>query len=364
MSTLRRDDEVRALSTVDTRSAAHDPSAGAAPFLNRDDRIALLALMARQRALEERGLLLYKQGRVPGSFYDGRGQEAICVGATFAMGPDDTVCPMIRDVGSHLVRGTTPKAILGHYMGRAEGVSRGRDGNIHFGEASRGVVGMVSMLADMMAVAVGMAWAFQLRGERRCALTFFGDGATSVGDWHESMNLAGLRQVPVVFVLEQNGYAYSTPSALQFAVDPLERAASYAITAVAVDGNDVEAVFEAARAARERALSGGGPTLISAHTMRMHGHGAHDDASYVPAEDLARWAAHDPLEVQRTRLRELGVDVEAIERRERDDVEAAAREALAMAPPDPASVLDGVFCEGDAVPLGRGEAPWSGFATR
>ena len=182
--------------------------------------------MVRQRALEERGLLLYKQGRVPGSFYDGRGQEATCVGATFAMGPDDTVCPMIRDVGAHLVRGTTPKAILGHYMGRAEGVSGGRDGNIHFGEASRGVVGMVSMLADMMAVAVGMAWAFQMRGEQRCALSFFGDGATSVGDWHESMNLAGLRQVPVVFVLEHNGYAYSTPSALQFAVDPLERAAS------------------------------------------------------------------------------------------------------------------------------------------
>ena len=203
-----------------------------------------------------------------------------------------------------------------------------------------------------------------MRGEQRCALSFFGDGATSVGDWHESMNLAGLRRVPVIFVLEQNGYAYSTPSARQFAHDPLERAAAYGIASVAVDGNDVEAVFEAARGARERALSGGGPTLISAHTMRMHGHGAHDDASYVPAAELARWAAHDPLELQRERLRELGVDVEAIERRERDDVEAAAREALAMAPPDPASVLDGVFCEGDAAPLGRGEAPWSGFAAR
>jgi len=363
MTTLRRDDEVRPLNTVDTRSAAHDPSA-AATFLDRDDRIALLALMVRQRAVEERGLLLYKQGRVPGSFYDGRGQEATCVGATFALGPDDTVCPMIRDVGAHLVRGTTPRAILGHYMGRAEGVSGGRDGNIHFGEASRGVVGMVSMLPDMMAVAVGMAWAFQMRGEQRCALSFFGDGATSVGDWHEAMNLAGLRQVPVIFVLEHNGYAYSTPSAQQFAVDPLERAASYGISGVAVDGNDVEAVFEATRQARARALAGGGPTLISAHTMRMHGHGAHDDASYVPAADLALWAAHDPLECQRGRLRDLGVDVEAVERREREAVEQAAREALAMAAPDPASALEGVFCEGEAVPLGRGDAPWSGFASR
>jgi pyruvate dehydrogenase E1 component alpha subunit len=320
--------------------------------------------MLRQRAVEERGLLLYKQGRVPGSFYDGRGQEAICVGATFALGPDDTVCPLIRDVGAHLVRGTTAAAVLGHYLGRAGGVSAGREGNIHFGEARRGVVGMVSMLPDMMPVAVGMAWAFQLRGEARCALSFFGDGATSVGDWHEAMNLAGLRRVPAIFVLEHNGYAYSTPSALQFAVDPLERAAAYGIAAVAVDGNDVEAVFEATRQARERALGGGGPTLISAHTMRMHGHGAHDDASYVPAADLERWEAHDPLACQRARLRDLGVDVEALEREERAAVEEAAREALSMPAPDPASALEGVFCEGEAVPLGRGEAPWSGFAGR
>jgi len=176
------------------------------------------------------------------------------------------------------------------------------------------------------------------------------------------MNLAGLRQVPVIFVLEHNGYAYSTPSALQYAIDPIERAATYGIPAVTVDGNDVEAVFDAARQARERALSGGGPTLISAHTMRMHGHGAHDDASYVPASELARWAARDPLECQRTRLRELGIDVDAIERQEREDVEQAAREALAMPAPDPGTVLDGVFCEGEAVTLGRGDAPWSGFA--
>ena len=130
---------------------------------------------------------------MPGSFYDGRGQEATCVGATFALGAADPVCPLIRDLGAHLVKGTTPLAILAHYLGRAGGVGRGRDGNVHLGEATRGVVGMVSMLADMVAVAVGMALAFKLRGERRCALAFFGDGATSVGDWHEAMNFAGVR---------------------------------------------------------------------------------------------------------------------------------------------------------------------------
>jgi pyruvate dehydrogenase E1 component alpha subunit len=318
--------------------------------------------MATQRAIEERGLNLYKQGRVAGSFYDGRGQEAIAVGATFALGPADPVCPLIRDLGAHLVKGTPPRAILGHYLGRAEGVGRGREGNIHLGDARRGVVGMVSMLGDMMAVAVGMALAFKLRGERRCALSFFGDGATSVGDWHESMNLAGVQRVPVIFVLEHNGYAYSTPSAQQFAVDPLERAAVYGIAAVAVDGNDVEAVFEATHDARERALAGGGPTMIAAYTMRMHGHGAHDDGSYVPPERYERWQRRDPLEIQRARLRELGVDVEALELAVREEVDAATRDALAMAAPDPASAAEGAFCEGEALPLGEGAAPWSGFA--
>jgi len=318
--------------------------------------------MALTRAIEERGLSLYKKGKIPGSFHDGRGQEATAVGATFALGSADPVCPLIRDLGAHLVKGTTARSILAHYLGRAGGVSRGRDGNVHFGEAQRGVVGMVSMLPDMMAVAVGMAWAFKLRGEQRCALSFFGDGATSVGDWHEAMNLAGLQRVPVIFVLEHNGYAYSTPSARQFVVDPLERAALYGIAAVAVDGNDVEEVFDATREARERALAGAGPTLIAATTMRMHGHGAHDDASYVPPEQLEHWAARDPLQCQRDRLRSLGVDVEAIDESVREEIELATQEALAMAAPEPASALEGVFCEGEAQPLGLGAAPWSGFA--
>ncbi|HEY1688709.1 MAG TPA: thiamine pyrophosphate-dependent dehydrogenase E1 component subunit alpha [Solirubrobacteraceae bacterium] len=318
--------------------------------------------MLLTRAVEERGLSLYKQGRVTGSFYDGRGQEATAVGATFALAAADPVCPLIRDLGAHIVKGTSPAAILGHYLGRAQGVSHGREGNVHLGDSERGVVGMVSMLPGMMPVAVGMAWAFKLRGEQRCALAFFGDGATSVGDWHEAMNLAGLQRVPAIFVLEHNGYAYSTPSSRQFVVDPLERAAVYGMAGVAVDGNDVEAVFEVTREARERALEGGGPTLIAATTMRMHGHGAHDDASYVPAEELELWAGRDPIEGQAARLRELGVEVEAIAAAVRTEVDAASAEALAMAPPDPAGVLEGVFCEGEARVVGAGAAPWSGFA--
>jgi pyruvate dehydrogenase E1 component alpha subunit len=343
-------------------AAGAGAEAGLARFLTLEDRVELLRLMATTRAIEERGLSLYKQGKVSGSFYDGRGQEATAVGATFALGPDDPVCPLIRDLGAHLVKGTPPAAILAHYLGRAGGVGRGRDGNVHLGDATRGVVGMVSMLPDMMVVAVGMAWAFKLRGEQRCALSFFGDGATSVGGWHEAMNLAGLHRVPAIFVLELNGYAYSTPSSQQFAVDPVERAAAYGIAAATVDGNDVEAVFEVTRQARVRALAGEGPTLIAAHTMRMHGHGAHDDASYVPPEVLAHWAARDPLALQRERLATLGVDVEAIDAAVRAEVELATAEALAMAEPVPGDPLAGVFCDGEPPTVGRGAAPWSRFA--
>jgi pyruvate dehydrogenase E1 component alpha subunit len=317
--------------------------------------------MLAHRAIEERGTSLYKQGKVPGSFYDGRGQEATCVGAAFALAGDDPVCPLIRDLGAHLVKGTSARAILAHYLGRADGVSAGREGNVHFGDASLGVLGMVSMLPDMMAVTVGMALAFKLRGERRCALAFFGDGATSVGDWHESMNLAAVAQVPAIFVLEHNGYAYSTPSERQFAVDPLQRAAAYGMPGVGVDGNDVEAVFEVTRQARERAISGGGPTLIAAHTMRMHGHGAHDDARYVPPEQLEHWSQRDPIELQRRRLAELGVDVAAVAAAVAAEVDEATAQALAMRHPDPASASTGVYAVGDAVPLGTGQAPWSGF---
>ena len=157
------------------------------------------------------------------------------------------------------MRGVTPARILGQYMGREGGITGGRDGNVHFGDYRLGCVGMVSMLPDMMLVATGMAMAFKLRGEPRCAITWFGDGSTSRGDFHEAMNWAGVQKLPVIFVLENNQYAYSTPTASQFAVDPVERAAAYGFPGETVDGNDVEAMFEATRRARERALAGEAP---------------------------------------------------------------------------------------------------------
>jgi pyruvate dehydrogenase E1 component alpha subunit len=175
------------------------------------------------------------------------------------------------------------------------------------------------------------------------------------------MNWAGVQKLPVVFVLENNQYAYSTPLDKQFAVDPVERAAAYGFVGETVDGNDVEAMFEAAFAARERALDGVGPTLIEAVTMRMHGHAAHDDMKYVPKEQVEEWRKRDPIDRQEGRLRELGVDVDAVRAEVKAEIDAATEEALAAPMPDPATAVDGVFCEGEAEPLGDGQAPWSGF---
>jgi len=330
--------------------------------LTRDDRALLLRYMLLQRLSEERGLTLYKQGKVPGSFYDGCGQEALCVGASFVLGPRDRMCILHRDLGAHFVRGVTPDRYLANYMGRADGVTAGRDGNVHFGDRRLGCVGMVSMLPDMALVATGMALAFKMRREQRVAMTFFGEGSTANGQWHEAMNFAGIHQLPLVFVLENNQFAYSTPNELEFAVDPVLRARSYGFPGVSVDGNDVEAVFEVARVAADRARAGDGPTLIECQTMRMHGHGAHDDMSYVPDEMLERWSQRDPIDrYEKALVTEHGwaqEEIDEIRASVESHVDECAERALASPMPDPATATDGVFAD-EWEPLGDAEAPWS-----
>ena len=342
-----------------------EPDKRGEDHLSRDDRANLMRYMTMMRVAEERGLTLYRQGKVPGSFYDGCGQEAISVGAAYTLAPEDRMCILHRDLGAHFVRGVTPDRYLANYMGREGGVTGGKDGNMHFGDRALGCVGMVSMLPDMALVAAGMALAFKTRGEPRVAMTFFGEGSTANGQWHEAMNLAAVQHLPVVYVLENNQFAYSTPNELEFAVDPVVRARSYGFPGLTVDGNDVEAVFEAAREAVDRARAGDGPTLIECQTMRMHGHGAHDDMSYVPPEMFEEWGARDPIDRYRERLVSAhgfnAEEIDSLTDEVRTYVEEGAAKALESPMPDAAKALDGVYAD-QWEALGDGEAPWSRWA--
>ena len=326
--------------------------------LTHDDRRALLRYMLLMRATEERALTLYRQGKVPGSYYDGRGQEAISVGSSFALGPRDRTCILHRDLGAHLIRGVRPGRVLAQMMGRAGGVTGGRDGNMHFGDKELGAVGMVSMLPDMALVTCGLALAFQMRQEPRVAMTWFGEGSTANGQWHEAMNVAGVKKLPAVFILENNQFAYSTPNEREFAVDVVERARGYGFPGVKVDGNDVEAVFYAAAEACERARRGEGPTLIEAETMRMHGHGAHDDMRYVPKELFEVWEKRDPVDRYEKKLSDDSIDIEAIRASVKEEIEKETEWALEQPMPDPATAREGVFATEDPK-LGDGNAPWS-----
>jgi TPP-dependent pyruvate/acetoin dehydrogenase alpha subunit len=303
--------------------------------------------MVLSRVLEERLLALYRQGRIRGRLLTGRGQEAIPAGAALAVRPDDVMCIMHRDMAAHLARGTTPETVLLHYFGKATGPSRGRDGDIHFAEWSRNNWPMVSHLPDSLPVAVGIGLASRLREEGIAVVAFCGEGATSTGAWHESVNFAAVFEAPVVFVIENNQYAYSTPVERQYRARSLvDRGPGYGIPAVGVDGNDALAVHCVVAEAVERARLGGGPTLIEALTMRMDGHAVHDDASYVPAGLLEEWRRRDPIDRLADELRARGVGEMRLQEdwvAARDKVDIAVDRAWSAPDPDPSEAATDVF---------------------
>ncbi|MGE5274993.1 MAG: thiamine pyrophosphate-dependent dehydrogenase E1 component subunit alpha [Verrucomicrobiota bacterium] len=316
--------------------------------LDRDALVSLYGSMLTTRGLEEMGHVLYKQGKIPGSFYTGRGNEAASVGVAAAMGPEDVGAPLHRNLGVHITRGTEPWRIFANYLGRADGPSRGRDGNVHFADLDRGQITIVSHLPAMLPVVVGCALAFRIRGENRVAVGWFGEGASARGDCHEAMNFAGVHRLPVVFVCDNNQWAYSTPTHLEYASERLsDRARAYGFEGVTVDGTDVLTVYSEAKRAIARARAGGGPTLIESVTLRMEGHAVHDDASYVPREMLSAWAERDPVRRFVFWLAENVAFSEAEDEELRTEVKAllgdALRRAEASALPDPASLTEGVY---------------------
>jgi pyruvate dehydrogenase E1 component alpha subunit len=318
--------------------------------IKRADLLQMYFYLRLTRAIEDRVTALYRQGRIVGGCYTSHGMEAISVGYASALERDDVIAPFHRDMGAFLVRGITPGEILAQYLGKRTGPTKGKDGNVHMGDLKRGVIGFVSHLADNLPVAAGVALAFKIRGESRIAFAGTGDGGTSRGDFHEALNFAAVRKLPVVFFCNNNQYAYSTPQRLQMAIhDVVDRAKAYGMPGEIVDGNDVAAVYLASKRAIARARAGEGPTFLEFKTMRMHGHSEHDPAKYVPAELLEAWKKKDPILKAEQLLIQFGYGDEAsfheVGERVKKEVEAGLEFAEQSPLPEGREVLEGVFAE-------------------
>jgi pyruvate dehydrogenase E1 component alpha subunit/2-oxoisovalerate dehydrogenase E1 component alpha subunit len=325
--------------------------------LTREQLLQLYWYMRLTRTLEERLAAMYRQTRIVGGLFRSLGQEADAVGSAFALEPRDMLSPLIRNLGSMLVKGARPVEILRQYMARGDSLTRGRELNIHIGDLDRGFIGQISHLGDMVPVMAGVTLAFRLRNEPRVGLVYVGDGATSTGAFHEGINFAAVQRCPLVVIVENNGYAYSTPTYRQTAAASfVDKGAGYGIPAVRADGNDVLEVYRVTRDAVDRARHGEGVTLIELLTYRRKGHAEHDDQSYVPPGEIERWAAtNDPLDRYVARLTgELKVapgELAALDQRAREEVDRASDEADRSPPPDPADALIGVYANPPAAPV-------------
>lgn len=312
-------------------------------------KLNLAYWMRLTRTLDDAIVAMWKQGRGVGGTFSGKGHEAIAVGAGYALDDGDVVAPMHRDLGCYLVRGMTPERIVANQLGKAMGVTRGRDANLHgLGDLSLNIIGFVSHLPQSMPAALGAAMAFQYRGEPRVSLTFVGDGSSNTGLFHETLNLAAVQNAPFVVVVENNQYAYSTPLDQQMAIDDIVvRAAGHGVPGEIIDGNDVAEVYRAVGAAVARARRGEGPSLIEAKTMRMLGHAIHDGAEYVPQDLLQEWEERDPVVTWESRLVGEGLLSEEMLARLhaecREEVEMAIEQAERAPLPDVETVAAGVY---------------------
>ncbi len=326
--------------------------------LSRDQLLELYYWMRLTRSLEERLVNLYRQTKVVGGLFRSLGQEADAVGSAFALEPRDVLSPLIRNLGSMLVKGATPLEILRQYMARGDSPTRGRELNIHFGDTERGFIGQISHLGDMVPVMAGVALSFKLRKQPRVALTYLGDGASSTGAFHEGFNFAAVQKAPFVVIIENNCYAYSTPISKQTACESfIDKAPGYGVPGESCDGNDVLAVYDMTKRAVERARSGDGATLLEVHTYRRMGHAEHDSQQYVPEGEREAWALKDPLTRYEAWLLADGhatqTDLDAIAARVVEEVDAARDEAENAPMPEPEWALGDVYGDSGT------DVPWT-----
>jgi TPP-dependent pyruvate/acetoin dehydrogenase alpha subunit len=303
------------------------------------------------RTLEERLVALFRQTKVIGGLYRSLGQEGESVAAAYALdyAQGDVVQPLIRNMGAILVAGAKPADIIKQYMAKGDSPTRGRELNIHFGHPARdGFIGQISQLGDMIPVMAGITLAGRMQKKNLVGLAFIGDGGSSTGAFWEGMNFASVQRLPLVVVIEDNGYAYSTPTWKQSAVRTLaDKSVAFGCHGETVDGNDVLAVYDAAKRAVDRARNGGGVTLLEVKTFRIKGHAEHDNQSYVPPALVEEWKAKDPVERFERVLIENGFatqdDLNAIAQRVKQEVDAATDEAERSPMPRPEEAAKGLF---------------------
>ncbi len=319
--------------------------------LHRQQLLELDYYLRLTRTLEEKLVALFRQSKVIGGLYRSLGQEGESVAAAYALDfkQGDVVQPLIRNMGAILVAGAKPADIVRQYMAKGDSPTRGRELNIHFGHPERdGFIGQISMLGDMIPVMAGITLAGRMQKKNLVGLAFIGDGGSSTAAFWEGMNFASVQKLPLVVIVEDNGYAYSTPTAKQTAARTLaDKAYAFGCAGETVDGNDVLAVYGATRHAVERARSGGGVTLLEVKTFRMKGHAEHDSASYVPSELLEQWKAKDAVVRFEKILLDLGAadpeDFERIQQRVKQEIDVAVDEAERSPMPRPEEAALGLF---------------------
>lgn len=320
--------------------------------ISREQHLELYYFMQLNRQLEERLVRLFRQNKIVGGVYSSLGQEAISVGTAYALEARDWLAPMIRNIGTLLVKGFKPRDIFAQHMAKATSPTHGKDGTSHFGDLTKlHVVSPISMLGDLIPVMAGVGMAGRYLGQKIVAMTWIGDGGSSTGAFHEGLNLAAVQRAPLVLILENNQWAYSTPVARQVPLKNLaDRALAYGIKSRIVDGNDVVAVYETTKYAVDECRAGRGPVLIEAKTMRMKGHAQHDPAEYVPKEMFDFWKARDPLARYEKYLTDRGLwdektkaEIDGRIERELDEDQKFAEESPL---PEAKTAERGVYCEG------------------
>ena len=321
--------------------------------LTRQQYLDLYYYMRLNRAVEDTMVKLFRQNKIVGGLYSSLGQEAISVGTSYALEKKDWLAPMIRNIGALLVKGVPPRDIFMQHMAKYDSPTKGKDGTSHFGDLDNlHIVSPISMLGDLIPVMAGVAMAGRYLGQKIVAMTWIGDGGSSTGVFHEGLNFAAAQKAPFVLVLENNLWAYSTPVGRQVPLENLaDRAKAYGVESYIVDGNDVVAVYSAAKEAVERARAGEGPILIEAKTFRRLGHAQHDPAEYVPKEMRSYWEARDPITLYEkflTSERLLDASGKKEIEQKLDTLLAREREFAENSPLPPGELAEmGVYCTGD-----------------